>query len=67
VQNVQKSEGEGIMGEEPEKLIIRVDLDGDIAKEFLYLKKIKGIKNNSELIRLLIAEEYRRSGGKPLL
>jgi len=53
------------MGEEPEKLIIRVDLDGDIVKEFIYLKKIKGIKNNSELVRLLIAEEYRRSGGKP--
>jgi len=51
---------------EEERITLRVDLEGDIAKEFIYLKKIKGIKNNSELIRLLIAEEYRRAGGKPL-
>jgi metal-responsive CopG/Arc/MetJ family transcriptional regulator len=49
-----------------EKISIRVDLEGDLAKEFEYLKRVKGIKNNSELIRLLIAEEYRRAGGKPL-
>ncbi|MEM2911602.1 MAG: hypothetical protein QW146_03770 [Candidatus Bathyarchaeia archaeon] len=47
----------------PEKISIRIDLEGDLAKYFLYLKQRKGIKNNSELIRLLIAEEYQRLTG----
>jgi len=37
------------------------------AKHFNYLKGVKGIKNNSELVRLLIAEEYRRIAGAPPL
>lgn len=45
------------------KVSIRIDLTGDLAREFLYLKKRKGIKNNSELVRLLIAEEYQRVSG----
>jgi len=50
---------------EEEKVTIRIDLTGDLAKHFLYLKKVKGIKNNSELVRLLIADEYRRTSGSP--
>lgn len=48
-----------------EKVTIRIDLTGDLAKHFTYLKKVKGIVNNSELVRLLIAEEYRRIAGAP--
>ena len=48
-----------------EKVTIRIDLTGDLAKHFTYLKGVKGIKNNSELVRLLIAEEYRRIAGAP--
>ena len=44
------------------KVTIRVDLvEGDpLRNEFLYLKKRKGLKNNSEVIRQLITEEYAR-------
>ena len=46
-----------------EKVTIRIDLEGDLAKYFLYLKKRKGIKNNSELVRMLIVQEYERLAG----
>lgn len=45
------------------KVTIRIDLEGDLAKYFLYLKKRKGIKANSEVIRMLITEEYQRATG----
>jgi hypothetical protein len=40
---------------------VRITLEGDIAKKFNIIKTRKGIKNNTELIRLLIAEEFTRS------
>jgi hypothetical protein len=40
---------------------VRITLEGDIAKKFDIIKTRKGIKNNTELIRLLIAEEFTRS------
>lgn len=43
-------------------ITIRVALEGDIARKFDIIKSRKGIKNNTELIRLLIAEEFARSG-----
>ena len=43
-----------------DKVTIRIDLDGDLARYFLHLKKRRGIKNNSEMVRMLIAEEYNR-------
>lgn len=43
-----------------EKVTIRIDLEGDLANWFLTLKKRRGIKNNSELVRSLIAEEHNR-------
>jgi len=43
------------------KVAIRVTLEGDIARKFNIIKTRKGIKNNTELIRLLIAEEFARS------
>lgn len=42
------------------KIVIRVILEGDLAKKFNLIKSRKGIKNNTELIRLLIAEEFAR-------
>ena len=43
-----------------EKIHIRLDLEGEVAKRFLYLKKRLGIKSNAELLRLLISQEYQR-------
>jgi len=43
------------------KMVIRVALDGDIARKFELIKTRKGIKNNTEIIRLLIAEEFGRA------
>ncbi len=43
------------------KVAIKVVLEGDLAKKFNLIKSRKGIKNNTELIRLLIAEEFARS------
>jgi hypothetical protein len=35
---------------------IRIDLEGDLRKKFLEIKKVKGIENNTDVIRNLIAE-----------
>ena len=43
------------------KVGIRVILDEEVARKFNIIKSHKGIKNNTELIRLLIAEEFARS------
>jgi hypothetical protein len=43
------------------KTVIRVVLEGDLARKFNLIKSRKGVKNNTELIRLLIAEEFVRS------
>ncbi len=51
-----------------EKIIrIRLDLEGNEAKRFRYIKECRGLKNNTELVRILLKEEYVRLGGKPLL
>lgn len=44
------------------EITIRVVLDEEVARKFNIIKLHKGIKNNTELIRLLIAEEFARSG-----
>jgi hypothetical protein len=46
------------------KIFIRLDLEGKIAENFEKLKEKWGIKNNTELCRLLIVREYERSFGK---
>ena len=43
-----------------EKVTIRIDLEGDLAKQFLNLKKSRGVLASSELIRMLIVEEWNR-------
>jgi hypothetical protein len=43
------------------KVTIRIDLEGDLANYFLALKKKRGIKNSSELVRMLVTEEFQRT------
>ena len=45
------------------KVTIRIDLEGKLADHFVYLKERRGLKNNSELVRMLISEEYQRQAG----
>jgi len=42
------------------KVSIRLDLTDDLAEKFLSLKKKRGLKNNSEVIRQLIAKATRK-------
>ena len=42
------------------KVSIRLDLTDDLADQFLSLKKKRGLKNNSEAVRQLIAEADQR-------
>ena len=39
---------------------IRLELEGEQAKIFKKLKKFRGLKNSSELVRQLISEAVRR-------
>ena len=38
----------------------RIEFDGDLAYWVREIKKVRGVKNNAELLRILIAEEYDR-------
>lgn len=49
---------------ENDKLTLRVDLRGVSIKRFKALKDRYGLENDTELIRLLIAEEYKRQYGE---
>lgn len=40
------------------KLLLRVDLDGDLVRKFQAIKKRMGLKNNTEVIRSLINQRY---------
>jgi len=41
---------------EEEKIQIRLDLEGELAKKFNAIKRDKGLENNTDVIRLLITE-----------
>jgi len=46
---------------ESEQIVrIRLDLEGEDAKRFLKLKEKRGLKNNSELVRLVLKEAADR-------
>ena len=49
--------------ENNEKVSIRIDLDGELAKRFQLIKLKMGVKSNSELVRILISREYSRLYG----
>lgn len=40
---------------------LRVDLDNDFETKFKEIKKARNLKHNTEVIRQLIGEEYKRS------
>ena len=41
------------------KICIRLDIDGDLLRKFDFLKKEKGISDNANTIRAIIADHYR--------
>ncbi|RLE49191.1 MAG: hypothetical protein DRJ18_00140 [Candidatus Methanomethylicota archaeon] len=43
---------------------IRLDLIGIDAKKLQFVKKQRGFKKNTEAVRVLIHEEFKRLGGK---
>lgn len=43
---------------------LRMDFLGKDAKKINYIKKQRGITFNTELIRVLLTEEFKRLGGK---
>ena len=47
-----------------QKVSIRLDLDEELAKRFTNIKNKMGIKNNAEVIRILISQEYQRHFGE---
>jgi len=46
-----------------DKITLRVDLKGVTLKRFFTLKERYGLENDTELIRLLISQEYQRQFG----
>jgi len=42
---------------------IRMNIEGDLARRFLFIKKKWGIEAHVEMIRLLITQEYQRLAG----
>jgi len=46
-----------------EKITLRVDLKGVTLNRFLALKDRYGLENDTELIRLLVSQEYQRQFG----
>jgi len=43
-----------------EKVTIRLDLEGESAQIFNKVKNARGVANNTELVRILLKEEYNR-------
>jgi metal-responsive CopG/Arc/MetJ family transcriptional regulator len=43
-----------------EKIIIRIDLEGELARKFEVIKREKGIENNTDVLRNLISEAYKQ-------
>jgi len=43
-----------------EKIQIRIDLEGEIAEKFKAVKQDKGIENNTDVIRSLIVDAYKK-------
>lgn len=46
-----------------EKISIRLDLKGEEAERFAFIKAQMGLKNDSEVVRALITKERRRMQG----
>jgi hypothetical protein len=46
------------------KIPIRIDLEGEEAERFETVKDYRGIKANTDLIRVLVSDEYNKILGK---
>lgn len=46
-----------------DEISIRLDLEGEEAQKFSQLKKCRGLKSNTELVRLLINEAEKKALG----
>ena len=44
---------------------LRVDLKGVSLKRFRVLKEYYGVENDTELVRILISQEYQKRFGEP--
>ena len=55
--NNRNIEGDGCVSE---KIDIRMDLEGEIAKRFKAVKRWLGLKQNTEVIRALITDRYMK-------
>jgi len=42
------------------KIQIRIDLEGDIAGKFEAVKKDKGLENNTDVVRSLITDAFKK-------
>ncbi len=51
--------------ESKEKIPIRMDFENEDAKRFEVVKRVLGLKQNTEVIRALISEKYREIQSKP--
>lgn len=50
---------------ERDKITLQVDLRGISLKRFKALKEHFGLENDTELVRLLISQEYQKRFGEP--
>ena len=41
------------------KIDVKVVLEGDVAKQFLAIKRLKGLSQNTEVMRAVIADFFR--------
>lgn len=44
------------------KINIKLELDGELLDKFEFIKEKLGVKNNTEVIRVLINREFSRGG-----
>jgi hypothetical protein len=40
---------------------VRVELEGELQRRFVILKKYYGLENNTELVRILVNEKYKQA------
>jgi len=46
-----------------QKLVIRLELEADLAEKFLELKRRSGLVNNTDVLRLLLVQAYNKEVG----
>jgi hypothetical protein len=46
-----------------EKIQIRIDLEGELAEKFKAVKQDKGLENNTDVLRSLIVDAFKKLSG----